>query len=323
MPKEISHWTLAQKAFQAHCENSFPRQVIAGHPHLYYLGAILPDIPFYTLSFRSDHRLRDLANQWHDNRGSCLAPVIRLLSQYDTVAPPPVLALLSGVISHLCADMIFHPFVYYYSGIDNLIRHFRLESFLDVYYYSRLAPSERWELSRLWDGVEMDFPGILEVMRRLFDPDGRVDLVEIKQAINDHCRIQPRFSKDGFRRLFRILALLPVDKCKEVYALYYPSLKSPGAPRFSRVFNYRHPLTGSDCTDSIATLEARYIERCVEIQQKLYFSLGVEAVPALKEDMIRGLVEVEGNNLSTGVLGRLKREMVYFDTAEAIDTLVR
>ena len=63
MPKEVTHWIIAEKIFQAMPKNSSYKAAIEQHKDVYYLGAVLHDALYY---YTGDNRqIKILPDQMH------------------------------------------------------------------------------------------------------------------------------------------------------------------------------------------------------------------------------------------------------------------
>ena len=114
MPKEISHWTFAEKVYQRLPEQSELKTIIKEHHHFYLIGAIAPDFPSAILFGPSKNKFRQLMTKLHDTKDSSFDPILNALSSYQGSIPGYALSFFSGVIAHMNADMTFHPLVFYY-----------------------------------------------------------------------------------------------------------------------------------------------------------------------------------------------------------------
>ncbi len=158
MPKEITHWLLAERV--AKCITNTSPDAALSHAVLHdahcrrmlFLGAILHDAPYYTLSSPFSTQRREailLANRLHaaseaENNGQHddSFDILRAgISALAVCAPHEILAFqafLLGMCTHICADCRFHPRIYYASGNlwqspdEAWSRHRALESALDL-----------------------------------------------------------------------------------------------------------------------------------------------------------------------------------------------
>lgn len=144
MPKEITHWLIADEVAKTIAASDKIFCARGLRPYL-YIGAVLHDTPYYRLGRLRPDALQ-LADRLHGAAGEDTFNVIRCGIQ--AVRQQSLLnnqnlenayrALLLGMITHICADTVFHPFVYYVSGNLHTLphqawrNHRRLESALDL-----------------------------------------------------------------------------------------------------------------------------------------------------------------------------------------------
>ncbi|MCF7929166.1 MAG: zinc dependent phospholipase C family protein [Spirochaetales bacterium] len=189
MPKEWTHWILAEAAAKRAPEEI--KEVIRGEPHLYLLGAVLPDTPYY---FRGKGKSRGVpvrhimsraAGRMHGRDGENTlsflqnAPLVLQAAAGDedrsASGKRGLLSLMLGVAAHVYTDAAFHPMVFSFCGAegDNVSpeavsegsgeRHHYFETVLDLWYRKRagdldLDPGNAYRHSRSLRQVPIDIP---------------------------------------------------------------------------------------------------------------------------------------------------------------------
>ena len=116
MPKEITHWLVANEAMKR-C--SAPQ-----HRGLVNLGAIFHDVLYYARSGGKSEILRctTVANALHGANGEDTFSLLRACvaigktTGRTTESNTQLWAFTLGVVSHICTDIAFHPYIYYASG---------------------------------------------------------------------------------------------------------------------------------------------------------------------------------------------------------------
>src|ERR1039457_4149630 len=134
MPKELTHWILAERALAGLSNDSRLRELIRIHHDSYLGGAVLPDTLMHLCRGPHASTALDLATCFHDTTGNSFAPLIRAEQRFPDGLPPATLACLLGVITHMQADIVFHPFVYALAGTAGIGRHYRIETEMDVHF---------------------------------------------------------------------------------------------------------------------------------------------------------------------------------------------
>ena len=115
MPKEITHWLLAERLAKAARDTPFGPAMEA-EPGCLLLGAVVHDVFFY-LTGDGPPGLKDLPYLLHGARGE--DPGAFLLAQAAHARRSgsyKAQALLAGLASHACADAVLHPLVFFQTG---------------------------------------------------------------------------------------------------------------------------------------------------------------------------------------------------------------
>ncbi len=149
------------------------------------------------------------ARRFHDSGGNSYAPLIRIEEVHGAEGlPAGLLACLLGVLSHMQADIVFHPFVFALSGMKDIGRHYRVETAIDCHFTRQgvVLPAKRLDaLMTPAIRAELVTAGAL-----LFDPEGSVPRQALELALELHCRIQAMYDSTLWKFVARLLACLPV-----------------------------------------------------------------------------------------------------------------
>ncbi|MCU0425005.1 MAG: zinc dependent phospholipase C family protein [Candidatus Kapabacteria bacterium] len=130
VPKEITHWLIAEQAAQRLKDTKKPTtQATMSHSGLVRLGAVLHDVLYYVRSGSAAiKRCTDIANVLHGAQGEDTFEILRIIAsgknQYEyqhetrsnSASRETWEAFLFGAMTHICADVAFHPYIYYTSG---------------------------------------------------------------------------------------------------------------------------------------------------------------------------------------------------------------
>nr|MBC8361832.1 zinc dependent phospholipase C family protein [Candidatus Desulfatibia profunda] len=326
MPKEITHWHIAEKAFQHLNADSTLRRIISAHKYLYLSGAVVMDTPFYLLYGKGKSAMYNLANQIHDTPAHSLDFVKRTVSLSPQQTPPPVLAFLLGGLCHVYADANFHPLVYYFSGTGTgetpeksrtaQSRHHTLETYLDLYYLDKgLFLPDVFYASRIFKQVEMDKAGFVAVLKRFFSIRSESEFQYFKQALNMHMLLQHLFDWNLFKISLLAINCLPGLNIDHWVSSFYP-IKNP-APNttFKNRLKYRHPVTGQDLHQSVPTIAQ-------SVHQKILNGFKTIEGHWNKSTLSSALDLLPGPNLYTGIEGFQKSEMKYFSTEMDVIELI-
>ncbi len=265
MPKEITHWILAERVLDELGDSSHLAEVIRANRAVYLSGTVLPDTLLHL--FRGPHSgvaLR-LADRFHDATGNSFAPLIRAEAKDSGSLPPDLLACLLGVISHMLVDSTFHPYVYALGGVDDIGRHYRLETAIDVYFlHCGLTPPVR----RLNELITPETRQVLvDAAAMLFDPDGELPRAALEHALALHCRIQAMYDRTWWKITANVLGSLVGSPFSEQRHLFYP-LDASGADLrqlIDSVHEWKHPVSGVVVNTTVDELAEESVRKTVTV----------------------------------------------------------
>lgn len=300
MPKELTHWILAERALAGLDTGSRTGEIIRAHRGLYLAGAVLPDTllhlfrgPYATVALA-------LAKGFHDAGDNSYAPLIRIEQGFPDGLPTWLLACLLGVLTHMQGDIIFHPFVFGLAGSNNMGRHYRMETAIDVHLMRRGAIVPTRHLRALVT------PQIREELvtagSLLFDPQGKLHPSSMGEALDLHCRFQGIYDRIYWKLLAHILGSLPGSPLREKQHLFYPLDMSRDDSMIIESGTWLHPVTSKRHTATIDELADQAVLRTIaalnDIEQQ--------------GSLAAALAKTPGENLLTGMHGIKQHEMKNF-----------
>ncbi len=250
MPKEISHWYLADRVKSNLPENSVFFDPVHSCENLFFLGAVAPDIPFYYLLGPKSSRIQAAAGQFHRPDAEALTPVLRFLEQAgEPDVDAGALSLAAGIFCHIFADTAFHPLVYYFSGMSRVhagatARHRQFETALDLYFLHQAGPGIRTSLGRILSRAEMSQKRLLGYLGRIFALENPGDTTCLSYAVRSHVFYQALFQKKGVYRMLHRLNRGRYPFLDSALSLFYPHRQTNTLPFFDLPFEYRDPDTG-------------------------------------------------------------------------------
>jgi hypothetical protein len=325
MPKEITHWIIAEKAYRTLETNSGLKAIIKQYKNLYLSGAVIMDTPFYLLYGNGKDVMYKVAAQLHDNPINSVDFGARVIAQFPPQMTEAIIALLLGVITHIHADSSFHPMVYYFSGKKDSAnqkasksagyRHHKLETFLDLYFKETLQLKNRGLFSNVLDKIEMDKKLFLDVLSALYKMNMNIDRVHIEKSLLMHRRIQAMFDKNLPRMILQLLNTIPGLDFREYLSNFYPQHKPKADSLFLAPFSYRHPVTGENLQHSVTDLETHALEGILDMFHSIERNREVSS-------FVEGFRRLKGPNLYAGVAGRSESEMKYFDANQDLMKLI-
>ena len=319
MPKEITHWILAEKAYGQLPDRSRLKAIIEEHRHLYLIGAVLPDAPYVYLFGPHKARIRRAALAIHDPKESSFDPLRNLIEHYRRPNVPDfVWALIAGVVAHFYADATVHPMVFYFAGNDGSnrqteIRHNTIETALDLHYLNRVPLKNRELFFVSLREMGASFGELSEFLALLLGLDPKRSAGLMKRIIGYYSLTQWSFSKGWLLRTLVWLNGLPGIDLESKLNYFYPKYQAVDLPFFRNEIRYRHPVTGEPQRKTIADLESDFLA-------------DMKPLETLETDLIQN-PDPEFSclrnrpNLLTGLVGATSRDMRFFDTAYDLSPL--
>jgi hypothetical protein len=299
MPKEMTHWILAQATACELGSDSRLAGIIRKHRSAYLGGAVLPDTLLHLFRGPYARPALKLAHDFHDAYGNSFAPLIRVEANHAGGLPDDLLACLLGVASHMLADIVFHPFVFALSGTHDIGQHYRMETALDVHFLRRgTIPPVR----RLTEVVTSETrAALIKTAGMLFDPGKELPEQALEQALALHCRFQGMYDRTGWKIAALILGHLCGSPFREQRHLFYPLGESGNeyVDYLGGVTEWNHPVSGDLISSSIDDLARETLQRSVAI-----FSSIEE-----RGSLAAALSDCPGANLLTGLHGIGNSEM--------------
>ena len=293
MPKEITHWILAERALDSLDESCWPRRVIRSNFALYLAGAVLPDTLLHLFRGPWSGTALSLAHRFHDATGNSFAPLIRFVEEHDRILSDEQVACLLGVITHIVTDSVFHPFVYALGGTDDIGKHYRIETAIDVHFLNRVKQPPARRLDAL--AVSGDSRTLLEALAALFDPAGELPRTALERAWELHRRFQAMYDLAWWKAAATLLGAIIGAPFREQRQLFYPFRMSETALRteVEGVRQWRHPVTVEMVTASVDELADETAGRITALFRRIHETGNIP-------DALR---ELPGANLLTGLHG--------------------
>jgi hypothetical protein len=292
VPKELTHWLLADKAFAGLSADSQLRVIIEDNYASYRGGAVLPDTLLHL--FRGPHAAAALAasHTFHNTSGNSFAPLIQAESHFPAGFPADYLACMLGVISHMVADIVFHPYVYSLSGSDGIGQHYRIETDIDCHFLCNGTISAKLKLNDLLPGNTRKT--LINVAALLFDPCGTLPRAALEQALSLHCRFQAMYNSTLWKLAVRLLARIAGSPFKEQRYLFYPLSRSLHCTCLNaNTPEWRHPVTGEPQFNTLEELTDEAVRRTIVL-----YTLIEES-----GSLASALCSKPGENLLTGLHG--------------------
>jgi len=291
MPKELTHWMLAERVLDGLPKGSRVCDIIAQHRGAYLGGAVLPDTLAHLGRGPAHPTARRLSQRFHDTPENSYLPLINAERRFPEGLPPALFACFLGVISHMEADIALHPYVYAATGSAGIGEHYRLETAIDLRFLRDGRAPAQLRLDRLLDAETREV--LVCATGLLFDPEGELPRRALERSLQLHCRYQSMYNRTLWKMAVRLLARLWGAPFREQRHLFYPLKGFKEGMIVEPENGWRHPETGELKSSSLDDLASQAVERTV----RLFLRIDAEGTLA------GALVTLPGANLLTGLHG--------------------
>jgi len=290
MPKELAHWMLAEKSLERLDRGGPLYGLIMAHRDLYLAGAVLPDTLLHLFYGPWSKQALTLADRFHDTAGNSFMPLIEAEATFPAGMPGPLMACLLGIICHMQADVVLHPFVYAHSGVADIGRHYRIETDIDCHVMQRCRAYSGRRLAELVQPANRGH--LITALSLVFDPCATLPAAALEQSLSLHCRLQSMYDSTFWKLAALGLALLPVRFFRKNSQLFYP-LRHGAAPGSPFSGQWRHPVTGERVNTSLDELLEEAVGSTVAVLQRI----------EQRGSLADALRDPPGGNLLTGIHG--------------------
>lgn len=281
---------LAEKSLEQLESTGALHELIVAHRNLYLAGAVLPDTLLHLFYGPWSKQALSLANQFHDTAGNSFMPLIEAEKKFPYGLPAPLMACLLGVICHIQADVVLHPFVYAKSGVEDMGRHYHVETAIDCHLVQSCRVRSGRRLAEMAQPLNRGH--LITAISLLFDPGETLPEAALKQALRLHCRLQSLYDNTFWKLAVRGLALLPLRFLRQNRHLFYPLLH--GAKAASPLTGqWRHPVTAEQMNKNLDDLLKEAVSSTVAVLRR------IEQSGSLAD----ALIYPPGGNLLTGMYG--------------------
>lgn len=289
---------LAEKSLERLDSAGALHELVVAHHDLYLAGAVLPDTLLHLFYGPWSKQALLLADQFHDTAGNSFMPLMEAEKKFPQGLPAPLMACMLGVICHMQADVVLHPFVYAHSGVEDIGRHYRFETDIDCHVVQSCRLRSGRRLATMVQPANRGH--LMTVLSLVFDPCATLPEAAFKQALGLHCRLQGMYDSTFWKLAAHGLALLPIRFLRQNRHLFYPLLHgATGDSRFAG--QWRHPVTGEQMNKSLDDLLEEAVNSTVAVLQR------IEQGGSLAE----ALADPPGGNLLTGIHGVQLSDAMY------------
>jgi len=278
MPKEITHWQIASRVSEE-LKGSEIGDLLSINPFCLKLGAVFPDALFYNRNGKETERFLTLSEEFHGAGGEDTYRIIHDLHHVakDSDERGPIIALMSGIISHIQTDSSFHPLVYYLSGnYDDpepetrskaIGAHRRFESLMDLFFCRGPSNLNNYSLKDYLLKAEMPSHKLFgQALLKIASEKDWPDLNDVMdRAFNFFSFMQNLSHNQILSRFFYALERFFPDKWGEIIALFYGPQLNKKISIMRRPITYKNPVTGRESTQRLEEIFQIAVEKTAAI----------------------------------------------------------
>lgn len=263
MPKELTHWWLADEAMKRLPHDLPIRLLLEKELDTYLVGAVLPDTLLHLIRGQWSIPALQLARRFHEPAVNSFTPLVTFAEK--THLTPAITACLLGVAAHMEADIIFHPYICALAGED-LGEHYRIETELDLWLLHEGKRPPAWRLEELFADETNELA--VMVLQGIFDQQDTLPREAFTLALKLHGRIQGMYGSPFWQLLARLLSLLPIPALRNYQKLFYPLYWRKGRNR-SCPEQWCHGTTGEIHRDTLKGLADQAVTRITQFLQRV------------------------------------------------------
>lgn len=276
MPKELTHWLVAQATAKRLADTPWQASLTAC-PNMLRIGSVAHDALYY-LPASAPAPCRRVPYVLSGHEGEDPHEILRLLARDHAAHPRPWLAAwLAGLATHIAADTTFHPLVFWATGDYHhpdprrrtraVQRHRAFEALMDIHFMGGIGRVLPMSLSRTLRGAETP--------RETLFAEGRLtDTTGVEAGLARECQarawrifaVMQALARTTWLSsgLYAARGLLP-SGVRELLALHYIPAMTAQLPRLAGEIDYRHPVTGEERRESLDALFERAVQRAAEL----------------------------------------------------------
>jgi len=310
MPKEITHWLIAEQVLET-LEDALPlKNILSRCRDSFLLGAVLPDSPLYMKFGRGAKEMQHLAQALHDAPDS--ASFLKLyLKRRDGEIDDASLSLVLGMLTHLYSDSMFHPFVSYLAGPDSA-RHFFIETHIDLALLPLSIPLKNYLFNKIAARAGKESSDLVQKIAEIFSMIKPVTFNAAAKMLRHHAFIQARFENPYIRTVLNFLGLIPGMRADIYIALCYPRHRPDPSLLFHREYEVLHPVTGISSHISLSSLYRQTVQFIVASLKTL----------RSKDELTAALSGLPAVTANTGMPGVSSTAMHFFNSEKDLTKII-
>ncbi|MGL1957540.1 MAG: zinc dependent phospholipase C family protein [Colwellia sp.] len=276
MPKEVTHWMVANEIYKNLPNNSPFKNYINKHQDVFLLGAVLHDALYYYTGDKP--HIKTLPDKMHCSNKEDSYEIINSILSYDkNLSQDQIdiqMAFIAGILSHIHVDSAFHPFIYYYTGnyyhpnpVDRQVamkQHRSFESLLDLYLAGEQTACKAFDLGEISSSALTKLTKVFASPIKIDNFAMEVDIKDITNCFKNYTLARKIYSSKILSNFLSIVKRFLPSNLKIVLGLSYFNIDLINPINFGEKFSYVHPVSGDEKFTSIQQLKALSIEKCID-----------------------------------------------------------
>lgn len=277
MPKELTHLIFSDLALKG-IEETCPEtgKVLRDNYDIYLLGSIIPDTPFYDLSFFNKKKsITFLSKKIHSNRGGLSSQFISRTLEEGLNGGRESFAFSCGIISHQWADSVFHPFIVHFTGNFSdpdfterrkaQARHRFLEGLIDLKLMSEPSIQSDLTPSRTACRLQAARAFTFSFVRSILPGENDEAINELNLRLHKVCSYQLKllglYDKTFFKALILLLNRLWGYNYEHYAGLLYADKDYLSLPLLNEEVVFNDPWSAMKMKKSVAGLTEEVVEK--------------------------------------------------------------
>lgn len=230
------------------------------------------DSPYYAFPCDGNNAFAKAGARLHGmDTENPFAAVLRVPAIVKGEGADQALAFTLGALTHIIADAVFHPMVYYLTGDyddpDEARRkkavtlHRSLETWMDVWFGKSGRLENGGSVLRSTFGAWRRSAAFMRLAPALFfGNDGGA--APAAKAVVSHALVQASFKRRWLAELVRFYGRMTRRDMGELTALFYPPAAAELPSFISGPIRYKNPFTGETSEESLEEMGARADQSC-------------------------------------------------------------
>jgi hypothetical protein len=277
-------------------ENRLIADTIGSYADFYYLGAVFPDILYYS----RDSPISRAAYFLHGDTGSPTnAFIFDVLDQAKETSDEKSLVFIWGFLTHCAMDIVFHPVIFYFSGyapqndqtrrLHSEYLHLHYETIIDRHFNNGIFLENVINPAIVKD---LAIPSILNISRRDIENCLKKQIFYFRLI---HSRL--------YYLIFKMLSKMGLAD-KRLVAGFYANL-AVETKKLPQKLTYRDIISGRDLEATLEDLMEKGIDMAVKMVAAAYDYYGGNISKQSCRETIAG------HNLDTGRVNKTKADIRF------------